>query len=110
MPAESPHNATKKDLVRTIAERSGLSQNQVRTLVQAMFDALGDTLISERRIELRGFGVFEIRRRAARVGRNPRTGKRVPVRARWAVTFKPGKQLEARVAKLPEAAGESPER
>lgn len=100
MAHESPHNATKKDLVRTIADRAGISQAQVRSIVQITFDALIDTLISERRIELRRFGVFEIRRRAARVGRNPRTGKRVPVRARCAVTFKPGKPLEARVAKL----------
>lgn len=100
MADESLHNATKRDLVKTIAERSGLSQAQARSLVQITFDTLIDTLISDRRIELRRFGVFAIRRRAARVGRNPRTGKTIPVRARFAVTFKPGKPLEARVAKL----------
>lgn len=100
MARESSHNATKRDLIRTIADRAGLSQAQVRQIVQITFDTLIDTLISERRIELRRFGVFEIRHRAARVGRNPRTGKTVPVRARCAVVFKPGKKMEARVAKL----------
>lgn len=100
MTHDSSHNATKRDLVRTVAERAGLSQAQVKTIVQMTFESLIDTLISDRRIELRGFGVFEIRRRAARVGRNPRTGKAVPVRARCAVAFKPGKQMEARVAKI----------
>ena len=107
MTHESPHNATKRDLVRAIADRAGLSQAQVRNIVQITFDSLIDTLINERRIELRGFGVFEIRRRAARVGRNPRTGKTVPVRARCAVAFKPGKLMEARVARLTADGGES---
>ena len=99
--AEAPfHTATKKDLVKTIAERSGLSRAQVQKIVQLTYETLSDTLISERRIELRGFGVFEVRRRAARVGRNPRTGKTVPVRARYAVAFKPGKLIESRVANL----------
>ena len=100
MTHESSHNATTRDLVRTIAERAGLSQAQVKDIVQITFDSLIDTLLSERRIELRGFGVFEIRRRAARVGPKPRTGKAVPVQARWAVAFKPGKQMEAQVAAL----------
>lgn len=110
MTHESSHNATKRDLVRTIAERAGLSQTQVKTIVQITFESLIDRLISERRIELRGFGVFEIRWRAARVGRNPRTGKPVPVRARCAVAFKPGKTMEARVAKLAADGGDSPGR
>jgi DNA-binding protein HU-beta/integration host factor subunit beta len=104
---ESSQNATKRDLVRTIAERAGLPQAQVKNIVQITFDSLIDTLLSERRIELRGFGVFEIRRRAARVGRNPRTGKPVPVQARCAVAFKPGKQMEARVATLAAESRES---
>ena len=77
MADEPLHNATKRDLVKTIAERSGLSQAQVRSLVQITFDTLIDTLISDRRIELRRFGVFAIRRRAARTSSSrsrPATG------------------------------------
>jgi nucleoid DNA-binding protein len=88
---------TKKDIVRTIAEATGLPHKEARQLVQTTFDALVDTLVREGRIELRNFGVFQIKQRKARVGRNPRTGKLVPVMAKRVVVFKPGKQMEAKV-------------
>ncbi len=88
---------TKKDIVRTIAEATGLPHKEARQLVQTTFDTLVDTLVREGRIELRNFGVFEIKQRKARIGRNPRTGVEVPVMARRVVVFKPGKQMEAKV-------------
>ena len=88
---------TKKDIVRTIAEATGLPHKEARILVQTTFDTLVDTLVKEGRIELRNFGVFQIKQREARVGRNPRTGELVPVMAKRVVVFKPGKQMEARV-------------
>lgn len=88
---------TKKDIVRTIAEATGLPHKEARNLVQTTFDALVDTLVKEGRIELRNFGVFQIKQREARVGRNPRTGETVPVMPKRVVVFKPGKQMEARV-------------
>ncbi|MFM7245778.1 MAG: HU family DNA-binding protein [Planctomycetaceae bacterium] len=91
---------TKKDIVRTIAEQLDLPQLRTRELVQRTFDALIETLVQEGRIELRNFGVFQIKRREARVGRNPRTGQRVPVQAKSVVTFKPGKEMEARVREM----------
>jgi integration host factor subunit beta len=91
---------TKKDIVRTIAEQIDLPQLRTKELVQRTFDALIDALVREGRIELRNFGVFQIRRRDARVGRNPRTGERVVVMAKSVVTFKPGKEMEARVREL----------
>jgi len=88
---------TKKDIVKTIAEQIDLPQLRTKELVQKTFDALIEALVRERRIELRNFGVFQIKRREARMARNPRTGERVPVAAKSVVTFKPGKEMEARV-------------
>jgi len=88
---------TKKDIVRTIAEQIDLPQLRTRKLVQRTFDALIDALVREGRIELRNFGVFQIKKREAREARNPRTGEKVTVEAKSVVTFKPGKEMEARV-------------
>jgi nucleoid DNA-binding protein len=99
---------TKKDIVRTIAEQIDLPQLRTKQLVQRTFDALIDTLVRERRIELRNFGVFQIKKREARMARNPRTGEKVPVHAKFVVTFKPGKEMEARVRELDSATAEPP--
>jgi integration host factor subunit beta len=97
---------TKKDIVRTIAEQIDLPQLRTKELVQRTFDALIEALVREGRIELRNFGVFQIKKREARMARNPRTGERVPVHAKSVVTFKPGKEMEARVRELDRAAAE----
>lgn len=94
---------TKKDIVRTIAEQIDLPQLRTGELVQKTFDALVEALVREGRIELRNFGVFQIKKREARMARNPRTGERVPVQAKRVVTFKPGKEMEARVRQLDQA-------
>ncbi len=99
---------TKKDIVRTIAEQLDLPQLRTKELVQRTFDALIETLVQEGRIELRNFGVFQIKRREARVARNPRTGERVPVQAKSVVTFKPGKEMEARVRAMDRRRAETP--
>jgi nucleoid DNA-binding protein len=91
---------TKKDIVRTIAEQIDLPQLRTKELVQRTFDALIEALVREGRIELRNFGVFQIKKREARMARNPRTGEKVPVQAKSVVTFKPGKEMEARVREL----------
>lgn len=88
---------TKKDIVRTISEQIDLPQLRTKELVQRTFDALIEALVREGRIELRNFGVFQIKKREARMARNPRTGEKVPVQAKFVVTFKPGKEMEARV-------------
>jgi DNA-binding protein HU-beta/integration host factor subunit beta len=87
-------------LVKTIAERIDLPQLRTRQIVQQTFDALIDALVEEGRVELRNFGIFQIKRREARMARNPRTGQAVPVLAKTIVTFKPGKEMEARVRSL----------
>lgn len=94
---------TKKDIVRTISEEVGLTQQQTKEIVQKTFDAIIDCLVRERRIELRNFGVFEVKPRAARKARNPRTGEQVEVPSKHVVTFKPGKFMEAKVCDLDES-------
>jgi nucleoid DNA-binding protein len=73
---------------------------KTKEIVQKTFDAIVETLVEEKRIELRNFGVFEVKRRAARKARNPRTGEKVFVPEKFVVTFKPGKEMEERVHEL----------
>ena len=96
---------TKKDIVRTISEEVKLTQQQTKEVVQKTFDAIIDCLVRDenKRVELRNFGVFEAKPRAARKARNPRTGEQVEVPRKHVVTFKPGKHMEARVRELDEA-------
>ena len=91
---------TKKDIVREIAEQLDLPQLRTRQLVQRTFDAIIDSLVREQRVELRNFGIFQIKKREQRTARNPRTGEQVVVPAKSVVTFKPGKEMEARVRDL----------
>jgi len=95
---------TKKEIVKTISEEIGLTQLKTKEIVQKTFDAIVDTLVEDGRIELRNFGVFEVKKRAARRARNPRTGQRVDVPEKYVVTFKPGKEMEERVKELEEQA------
>ncbi len=88
---------TKKEIVKTISDETGLNQQQIKTIVQKTFDAIVITLVEEGRIELRNFGVFQVRPRAARKARNPRTGRQVEVPEKFVVTFKPGKIMEQKV-------------
>lgn len=91
---------TKKEIVKAISEEIGLTQLKTKEIVQKTFDEIVKTLVKERRIELRNFGVFEVKKRAARKARNPRTGARVDVEEKYVVTFKPGKEMEERVRHL----------
>ena len=91
---------TKKEIVKQISERIGLTQLKTKEIVQQTFDAIVDTLLEVGRIELRNFGVFEVKQRKARKARNPRTGAKVDVPPKNVVTFKPGKEMEERVRKL----------
>lgn len=91
---------TKKEIVRQISERAQLTQLKTKEIVQWTFDAIIETLVTEGRIELRNFGVFEVKQRKPRKARNPRTGARVDVDAKNVVTFQPGKEMEERVRKF----------
>lgn len=91
---------TKKEIVKQISDRIGLTQLKTKDIVQQTFDAIVETLLEVGRIELRNFGVFEVKQRKARKARNPRTGERVDVPPKNVVTFKPGKEMEDRVRNM----------
>ena len=91
---------TKKEIVKAISEEIGLTQLKTKEIVQETFDTIVETLVREGRIELRNFGVFEAKKRAARRARNPRTSERVDVPAKIVVTFKPGKKMEEMVRNM----------
>lgn len=98
---------TKKEIVKAISDEIGMTQLKTKEIVQKTFDAIVETLIEEKRIELRNFGVFEVKRRAARKARNPRTGEKVFVAEKYVVTFKPGKEMEEKVRQLEEQAAKA---
>jgi len=91
---------TKKEIVKEISEALGMTQLKTKEIVQKTFDAIVKTLVEDGRIELRNFGVFEVKKRAARKARNPRTGDKVFVPEKFVVTFKPGKEMEEKVRQL----------
>ena len=91
---------TKKEIVKQISDRIGQTQLRTKEIVQMTFDAIVDTLLEAGRIELRNFGVFEVKQRKARKARNPRTGARVAGPPKFVVTFKPGKEMEERVRNM----------
>lgn len=91
---------TKKEIVKEISEALQMTQLKTKEIVQKTFDAIVKTLVEDGRIELRNFGVFEVKKRAARKARNPRTGDKVFVPEKFVVTFKPGKEMEEKVRQL----------
>jgi integration host factor subunit beta len=88
---------TKNDMVVTIAKATGLKQANIKKIFQMVLDGIIDVLVAQQRIELRNFGVFEVRHRKARKARNPRTGAEVQVPEKNVVTFKPGRIMQQRV-------------
>jgi len=98
-------SVAKKDLVLNIAEKLQANANEVQDVVQALFEEINCQLGRGNRIELRDFGVFSFKKRAARVGHNPRTLEKVQVEAKVVVTFKMGKKMRDVVRELSEASG-----
>jgi integration host factor subunit alpha len=89
---------TKRELVIQVANQLGMTQSDVAKIIEGTFDTISQSLSDGRRWELRDFGVFEVKTRASRIGRNPRTGDQVPVPERRVVTFRPGKLMKEAVA------------
>ena len=81
---------TKKDLVLVVARETGITQVDVKRVIQRTLDHLIEGLKEGKTVELRNFGVFKVRQRAPRRGRNPKTGEEVPVPPKRVVVFKPG--------------------
>ena len=88
---------TKKDIIAKIAEETGIKQIHVKKVVQRTFDNIVDILNQGESIELRNFGVFKVRVRKGRMGRNPRTGEQVSIPDKKVVTFKPGLVMKEKV-------------
>ena len=86
---------TKKELLDRIADRLGFSRVQVKRVVQAFLDEMVTELVKDNRLEFRDFGVFECRRRPARLAQNPKTLDRISVPSKRRVRFKPGRLLKA---------------
>ncbi len=88
----------KAELISAAAERSGLSKKDVETAVSAALEAISEALAQDEKVQLVGFGSFEVKSRAARTGRNPRTGAEIDIPASRMPVFKPGKALKDAVA------------
>ena len=86
---------TKAELADLLFERLGLNKRESKDMVEAFFDSVHDTLVQGTDVKLSGFGNFNIRRKAPRPGRNPRTGESIPITARNVVTFHASHKLKA---------------
>ncbi|MCK5393097.1 MAG: integration host factor subunit beta [Candidatus Omnitrophica bacterium] len=84
----------KRDIVLKISEKTGIKQVKVKEVVQLTLDTLLEALKEGQRIELRNFGIFQVKTRKKRIGRNPKTGEIVPVPERKTVVFKPGLDMK----------------
>ena len=95
---------TKRDLVIRISSETGLVQQHVLDVIQKTLDYISQSVAQGRKVELRNFGVFEVKIRKARVGRNPNAPETdVPIPERAVVKFKPGKEMREKVIKLTSA-------
>jgi nucleoid DNA-binding protein len=88
---------TKKDIVLKVSDQTNVRQVVVKKIVQKTFDSIVEALVRGEKVELRNFGVFKIKERKSRTGRNPRTGEVVPVPPRKVVVFKPGLEMKHKV-------------
>ncbi len=88
---------TKKDIILKVSDETNLKQIDVKKVVQKTFDCIIESLIRGEKIELRNFGVFKLKQRKSRTGRNPRTGEAVPVPPRKVVVFKPGLEMKHKI-------------
>lgn len=90
---------TKTDLINAVAEKAELSKKDADKAVAAVFAAISDSLVAGDKVQLVGFGTFEVRDRAAREGKNPATGEKIQIAATKVPAFKAGKALKEAVAK-----------
>ena len=88
---------TKSELIKVVTEKSNINKNQSEEAVNCIFDSLTEALLREERIELRGFGAFTVKNYEPYLGRNPKTGEKVQVKAKKSVVFKVGKNLKERI-------------
>ncbi|MGA5716787.1 HU family DNA-binding protein [Bacillus bombysepticus] len=87
----------KTELIKIVAEKAELTQKDAATATQAVLDAITNALANEEKVQLIGFGTFEVRERSARTGRNPQTGEEMQIAASKTPAFKAGKELKEAV-------------
>jgi integration host factor subunit alpha len=97
LPSLETPTLTKADLADLLFDRLGLNKRESKDMVEAFFDIMQAALISGRDVKMSGFGNFNIRRKAPRPGRNPRTGEAIPIKARNVVTFHASHKLKGAV-------------
>ncbi len=96
---------TKRDLVQLIAEKTNVQQQKAKEVIQCFLDEIITELANGNRLEFRDFGVFEPRKKAPRLARNPRTGEKIQVPQKVTVKFKAGRMMKERLqAKAPQPA------
>lgn len=89
---------TRMDLSEAVFREVGLSRNESADLVEAVLNHMSDSLVEGDQVKISSFGTFSIRDKAARVGRNPKTGEEVPINPRRVLTFRPSHLMKDRVA------------
>ncbi len=97
LPSLETPTLTKADLAELLYERLGLNKRESKDMVEAFFDIIHATLVEGKDVKMSGFGNFNIRRKASRPGRNPRTGEAIPIKARNVVTFHASHKLKGLV-------------
>ena len=89
---------TKADIVDYLHSTLGLNKSEAKEIVESFFDEITESLLKDEEVKLSGFGNFELIKKKARPGRNPKTGEAVTVSARKVVTFRAGQKLRNKVA------------
>ncbi len=89
---------TRMDLSEAVFREVGLSRNESAQLVENVLDHMSDALVDGETVKISSFGTFSVREKAARVGRNPKTGQEVPISPRRVLTFRPSHLMKDRVA------------
>jgi integration host factor subunit alpha len=95
LPSLETPTLTKADLAELLFDRLGLNKRESKDMVEAFFEIVHATLVEGKDVKLSGFGNFNIRRKAPRPGRNPRTGEAIPIKARHVVTFHASHKLKS---------------
>jgi integration host factor subunit alpha len=97
LPSLETPTLTKAELAELLFDRLGLNKRESKDMVEAFFEIVHGTLVAGQDVKLSGFGNFNIRRKAPRPGRNPRTGESIPIKARQVVTFHASHKLKSLV-------------
>ncbi len=94
----SDKTLTRMDLSEAVFEAVGLSRNESAQLVESVLQHVSDALVRGEQVKISSFGTFSVRDKAERIGRNPKTGEEVPIKARRVLTFRPSHLMKDRVA------------